>query len=331
MQTMRFFVVAVVVSYNRSKLLQECLDGISGQSRKPDQVLVVDNASEDGPVDVVLSHPLKPDLIPLHHNMGGAGGFVAGMAAALAKIPPQSEAYLWLMDDDVVPQPNALSGLLDAASEARADNGSWPTVLGSEAVWVDGRVHGMNKPRRRLPIRRGRPQLQASAHAYQVRSLSFVSCLVNVKAIQAARTLPRAAFFLWNDDFEYTSRLLKTGIGYYVPASRVWHKTKVFGSSDADPGSRFFYEVRNKIWMFRFSRGNFTTIEFLALLLATGRRWLLTLIRAHDRRLILHCLSRGLKAGMATRPGSNHDLFAQEPEVQALIDRADQGRQAVIR
>ena len=331
MQIMRFFVVAVVVSYNRSKLLQECLDGISGQSRKPDQVLVVDNASEDGSVDVVLSHHLKPDLIRLHHNMGGAGGFVAGMAAALAKIPPQREAYLWLMDDDVVPQPNALSGLLDAASEARAENGSWPAVLGSEAVWIDGRVHGMNKPRRRLPIRRGRPQLQASAHAYQVRSLSFVSCLVNVKAIQAAGTLPRAAFFLWNDDFEYTSRLLKSSIGYYVPASRVWHKTKVFGSSDADPGSRFFYEVRNKIWMFRFSRGNFTAIELLALLIATGRRWLLTLVRAHDRRQILQCLSRGFKAGMAARPGSNHDLFAQEPGVQALIDRVDQGRQAVIR
>ena len=120
---------------------------------------------------------------------------MAGMAAALAKIPPQCEAYLWLMDDDVVPQPNALSALLDAASEARADNGSWPAVLGSEAVWVDGRVHGMNKPRRRLPIRRGRPQLQASAHAYQVRSLSFTRCVTRYGCSDSAGAISQRLNF----------------------------------------------------------------------------------------------------------------------------------------
>ena len=33
------------------------------------------------------------------------------------------------------------------------------------------------------------------------------------------------------------------------------HKTKTFGSTDADPGERFFYEVRNKVWLFTRSNG----------------------------------------------------------------------------
>ena len=33
--------------------------------------------------------------------------------------------------------------------------------------------------------------------------------------------------------------------------SIVVHKTAAFGSTDTDPGQRFFYEVRNKIWTLR--------------------------------------------------------------------------------
>ena len=64
------------------------------------------------------------------------------------------------------------------------------------------------------------------------------------------RGLPVADYFLWNDDFEYSTRLIRGNVGLYCPDSVVVHKTKVFGSTDADPGERFFYEVRNKVWMF---------------------------------------------------------------------------------
>ncbi|MDQ1373454.1 MAG: rhamnopyranosyl-N-acetylglucosaminyl-diphospho-decaprenol beta,3/1,4-galactofuranosyltransferase, partial [Actinomycetota bacterium] len=37
-----------MVTYNRRDLLAECLDRIERQSRPPDHVLVIDNASTDG-------------------------------------------------------------------------------------------------------------------------------------------------------------------------------------------------------------------------------------------------------------------------------------------
>src|SRR5699024_1089872 len=40
-------VVAVVVTYNREELLQQCLDGLAAQERLPDAVVVIDNASTD--------------------------------------------------------------------------------------------------------------------------------------------------------------------------------------------------------------------------------------------------------------------------------------------
>lgn len=321
---MSLTVTAIVVSYNRAGLLQECLDALAAQTRQPDRVIVIDNASTDGAADVAKRHPLQPEVTVLDHNVGGAGGFCAGIARALAddadNRSQQANHYVWLMDDDTIPTPTALEQLLAAAGEAREHNGVWPAVLGSKALWTDGREHLMNKPRPRTWRTLGAAKLQQSAEAFQVRSLSFVSCLINARIIESAHALPRAAYFLWNDDYEYTTKLLRRATGYYVPASEVMHKTKVFGSSDADPGERFFFEVRNKLWILRFSRGNFTAAEYTELLLKTLRRWVLTYWRSPDRAVILDCLKRGLREGFGQRPAANAELLAGNPEIVAAID-----------
>ena len=43
----------IIVNYNRKDLLQQCLDSLRGQSFKDTEVIVVDNASEDGSVSMI--------------------------------------------------------------------------------------------------------------------------------------------------------------------------------------------------------------------------------------------------------------------------------------
>ena len=86
-----------------------------------------------------------------------------------------------------------------------------------------------------------------------IRSASFVSVLVT-RPSSAQRGLPIADYFLWNDDFEFTTRIIRGNVACPVPHRVVVHKTATFGSTDADPGARFFYEVRNKVWLFSRSR-----------------------------------------------------------------------------
>ncbi len=42
---MQYHVTAVVVSYNRARLLDECLSALNAQTRRPDSLVIVDNAS----------------------------------------------------------------------------------------------------------------------------------------------------------------------------------------------------------------------------------------------------------------------------------------------
>lgn len=336
LNTMQYSVTAVVVSYNREHLLSECLQALDSQTREPDRIVIVDNASTDNALQVAREFATRTaipaQILALPENTGGAGGFCAGIAQAMqdevdARKRDQDDAahraaYIWLMDDDTIPTPTALEELLRASDACILDNNCLPTILGSKAVWTDGREHLMNKPRPRAALAKGRRDLHGFDGAYQVRSLSFVSCLINAGAILGRRRLPQAAFFLWNDDFEYTTALLRRGIGYYVPQSEVVHKTKKFGSSDADPGARFYNEVRNKIWMLRFHANDFTFVGRLAFLAKTARRWALTVARAHDCALILRCLREGWHDGWHSAPESNLHIFERVcPQLVPVIER----------
>ena len=141
-----------------------------------------------------------------------------------------------------------------------------------------------------------------------IRSASFVSILVDAAECRR-RGLPQADYFLWNDDFEFTTRLLRANTGWLCPASVVVHKTKTFGSTNADPGQRFFYEVRNKIWMFK-SRAPLGPAERLVYGGSTLRRWVRTFAGSADRRVLRKSLVAGISAGVRTSPRPTDEVLA---------------------
>lgn len=283
-------VVAVVVAWNRQELLQQTLDGLAAQTRRADAVVVIDNASTDDSALVAREHAVVTEVLTMPRNLGGAGGFAAGIARAVVT---QRADLVWIMDDDTIPTDAALEALLSA----RANYPGTAAVLASKAVWVDGREHPMNRPRRRPLLSRELRERAEQVGAQAIRTASFVSILIDARAI-VEEGLPVADFFLWNDDFEYTARLLRRRIGLYVPASVVEHRTKVFGDSSADPGPRFVNETRNKVWTYTRS----DALNPLERVLYGGRtalRWAQTLAGSDQPAELAKYGWEGLKAGLA--------------------------------
>jgi GT2 family glycosyltransferase len=291
-------VVAVVVTWNRRALLEESLAAVRAQTHPPDVVVVVDNASTDGTDALLAGLVDEPDVevLTLTSNTGGAGGFAAGMERALTHRPD----LVWLLDDDTVPTPTAAEHLVRAWSGYSAGR---PSLLASRVVWTDGRDHPMNTPRPKPGARTAERRFAAAVGCVPIRSASFVSIMCDA-AVVAERGLPVADYFLWNDDFEYSTRLIRGQAGLYCPASVVVHKTRTYGSTDADPGERFFYEVRNKVWMFGRSRG-LSPAEKVLYGGSTLRRWARTFARSGDRPTLARGLLRGLVTGLRSGPRPN--------------------------
>jgi rhamnopyranosyl-N-acetylglucosaminyl-diphospho-decaprenol beta-1,3/1,4-galactofuranosyltransferase len=298
-------VIAVVVTWNRRDLLLEALAAVQAQSRPPDAVIVVDNASDDGTAAAVRSGFPTVRLAETGHNLGGAAGFAYGMALALA----DGADLIWMMDDDSVPGPDALRELTRARDAAPATGpGRPPALIASRVLWTDGREHPMNTPRRKPFATAAQTSAAAAAGCVPIRSASFVSILVDAARCRE-RGLPQADYFLWNDDFEFTTRLLRHDTGWLCPASVVVHKTRTFGSIDVDPGERFYYEVRNKIWMLKTS-ASLSPVERALYGGSTLRRWARTFAKSGNRAVLRSAFTRGVTAGLRTSPRPTEEVLA---------------------
>jgi rhamnopyranosyl-N-acetylglucosaminyl-diphospho-decaprenol beta-1,3/1,4-galactofuranosyltransferase len=284
-------VAALVVTYNRKDLLRECLEAVRAQSHAVDHVVVVDGASTDGTPEMVAREFPEVELVRLAQNEGASGGFHEALRVGLER----DMDWLWTMDDDTIPRPDALEQLL--AGLARRDGLPEPVLLYSKVLWSDGSIHPMNQPS--FDLRDPQRFMDGlERRLLPIRWATFPSMLLRPDAVRR-NGLPNKRFFLWSDDIDFTGRILRHEPGYFVPESVALHMTAT-AHSPWEGGARFYYGVRNGIW----------TIRGKALE-PKERVGHVLLVAEQSRRFLLHerfnpraigTVLRGLRDGLLKRP-----------------------------
>ncbi len=117
------------------------------------------------------------------------------------------------------------------------------------------------------------------------------------------RGLPIADYFLWNDDFEFTTRLIRGERGRCTVPARSWStRPRRSARPTPIPATRFYYEVRNKVWLFPRSRG-LSPAEKALYGGSTLRRWAAPFAPSSDRPHPASCgLGAGLRTGVLSGP-----------------------------
>ncbi|MBC7249833.1 MAG: glycosyltransferase family 2 protein [Anaerolineae bacterium] len=98
----------IVVSWNTRELLAQCLESLYQTIHVPYEVIVVDNASEDGSVDMVRQRFPQAQLIVNDHNAGFTGGNNQALGVCQGK-------YILLFNSDAVALPGAVDTLVNFA------------------------------------------------------------------------------------------------------------------------------------------------------------------------------------------------------------------------
>ncbi|MDB5223264.1 MAG: glycosyltransferase [Chitinophagaceae bacterium] len=203
-------IAAIVVTYNRLALLQECITALRMQSRLPDKIFIINNGSTDGTAEWLSSQ--NDITVITQPNAGSSGGQYSGVKYAV----DNNFDWVWCMDDDTITTPGALEAFVSSEYFNVASSFLCSTVL-----WQDDTLHKMNIPLRKAGYNEEEyPSLKSSEVIY----CSFVSVLINTAAVKAAG-YPLKKMFIWYDDLEYTIRLRKYGPGYLIGNSVVYHKT----------------------------------------------------------------------------------------------------------
>ena len=283
-------VCAVVLTCNRVAMLERCLDHLEAQTRRPDHVLVVDNGSSDG-TEELLAGRGEVEVLRLPENVGGAGGYARGLRAALEL----DLDWNWMLDDDAFPEPECLEALIAGIERAPRH----PDLMTSAVRWSDSTLHPMNRPWLRVNRRAEFAEAAASGLAL-VRAATSVSTLVSRDSL-TRHGFPPAHYGVWIDDIEWTARILREGTGYLVPESVTVHATAKPHDSVVGSGDRFYFKVRNQLWLLRAGR-SFRGVERLSygrsLLSAIGKY----LSSSDDKAKALLTVGRGVRDGLRREP-----------------------------
>lgn len=285
----------VIVTYNRKELLKENIAALLAQTYDNHEILIIDNASTDGTQDIVKAiNNSKVKYFNTGANLGGAGGFAYGLKIAMEN----HFDYAWIMDDDSVPDKDALEDLVRKADLLQDEF----SFLASLVYWTDNKVFPMNFPRCDYKhIQETEVEKLYQYKLIPVTGGSFVGCFVNLEVGKKVG-LPIAEFFIYGDDVEYTHRLKKQKPAYLDLESTILHKAPSNKGADiatAEAGriKRFYYQSRNGMYTaIRDGTVGFRILEI-------GRRTINILKRAPDHKLRrLMVLYKGSIAGLFFHP-----------------------------
>ncbi len=93
-------ITAVMTSFNKREDVRKNLDGLRAQTVKFDAIVVVDNHSKDGTIDMIRDGYPEVDLVVMPHDRYGAcETFNIGFACA-------KTTFIAILDDDVILPPN---------------------------------------------------------------------------------------------------------------------------------------------------------------------------------------------------------------------------------
>ncbi len=237
-------IAVVVVTHNRADLLVGMLDGLAAQTHAPDAVIVIDNGSTDHTQEVLTQRMARTDLpiqVITQDNLGGAGGFHRGVRTAY----DGGFDRVWLMDDDVVPDPGCLATMMavdeDCLIAVREDLSG--ALVEKAAVEFDLRNPLAVRPKRSTvdstyADRASMPPL------VEVQNVAFEGFMVRRTVIEEIG-FPDPAFFIFYDDVDFAVRAREAGRHVWAVRDAVLVRQLDFNQQHDLTGWKGFYMYRN--------------------------------------------------------------------------------------
>jgi GT2 family glycosyltransferase len=264
-------ILAMVLTHNAPDTLARCLRAIAAQDVPPDAVLVVDNASVPAvALDASATGGIPVRVLRNDANLGPAGGW----ATAFEAFVEDDFDLAWVLDDDMIADPDCLGTLWRAAApDPKA------AFLFPRAIQGDGSVGEWG---------------------------SWCGFLVARHIVEQVG-VPRAELFWWAEDNEYCHwRIPQAGYERRLVDGAVVQHDAVRRPGGV-PTWKYYYEARNMLWLHLhvmhrvgWYPRNVTKLLARAVLREHGRR----------RLAALWAMVRGLADGARARLGLRYPIEA---------------------
>lgn len=209
----------VIPNWNGASELPDCLDSLLKQSLKP-HIIVVDNGSADGSVELIESKYSSVELIKHDTNKGYAGGVNPGFKRAIEL----NAKYVAAFNNDATADKDWLKNLVEYMDKHADVGAAACKLLSADGKHLDSTgdyytVWGLAYPRGRGETDKGQYDDQT-----EIFGASGGASLYRVKALEEVGLLDED-FFAYYEDVDLSFRMqLQNWKVTFVPAAIAYHK-----------------------------------------------------------------------------------------------------------
>jgi GT2 family glycosyltransferase len=245
--------VSVILAYYKNqKDADECLASLLSTDYPDFEVILVDNASNDGAADLLHQKYPKVKIAQNTANLGSTGAWNKGYT-----LISKDAGYVAFIDSDLIFHPDWLTQLVTASESDPSLGGCMPKIMdyhdresfnynGSAGIWMDLYGYTINRGRVYYNIERDEGQYQTPCETFFI---GGSVCFINVQVLKETGVFDESFFALAHEEFDISWRILLTGRRLAcIPSSIVYHKGHV------DSGKRFdahslFMKYRNNLFL----------------------------------------------------------------------------------
>ena len=274
-------VAAVIVTYNTALMLRELLRDLQCQTRRAEEIIVIDNASSDHTDEMIRLDFPSVRYIRLTENTGSAGGYHEGIRAAL-----ENSDLIWTLDDDVRLHPDSLEELVKGLDEL-------------DSKLPVGSVRSVAKRCDTTPPSR-------------LEFFPWRGTLLKTEIIREIG-LPLKELFIYGEDLEFAMRFNARGLYCYWIPSSVCTEVRLEGKEDFRLFGKtvrvyslpfqLYYAFRNNLYVFLLYRNYYRVLR--TVLYGIKATAFIALLDKDRRTARILSIWKGLLHGLAGRLGKN--------------------------
>lgn len=237
----------VILNWNGREVLQDCLRSICALRYPRFEVIVVDNGSKDGSIEMLAKDYPNVQRIENRVNLGFATGNNQGVRLALQN----GNDYVLILNNDTLVNANCLASLVERAESDPQIAAVSPKIYfaqPADRVWFAGGTFSYWKGRNALIGYR-----QSDSPSWNTpREIDFVSgcaLLVSRKAWQSVGGFDDLLFRSC-EDVDWSLRARKAGYTLsYEPRAIIWHRESFdILRNEGQAGQMYFY-TRNPLFL----------------------------------------------------------------------------------
>jgi GT2 family glycosyltransferase len=264
--------LAIIVTWNKADVLDTMLTSLRASSPAGlFDVLVVDNASSDHTAALLAEKHPWVEVLTMPENMGGTGGFNAGMREGLRR----GYDYLWLMDNDINVHTGCYERLRETMDADRRVALVGPQVLyleeptrtqeiGGRIVWKTGALLQVDKD-----------EVSPSPRVNDVDYCSACCLFARAAAVREVGIWD-PGYFITFDDVDWCVRMKRHGWKVVATSEAKVEHASFFGRRPRQTLVSSYYSIRNCLYFYRRNGRLRTNLPLMYELFRslTGDKWL---------------------------------------------------------